>query len=70
MTNLEYLESVKKGDENLKLYIKKKNGEEDYRQVKALEIIAEELCIMNATKVTIPKIKIIIPEEGKKDLGV
>ena len=50
MNNLEYLEKIKKADEDLKLNFKNlvRNEEGDsYRQVKALEIVAEEFCKYN-----------------------
>jgi len=45
MNNLEYLESIKKADEKLTL---KDIDWFTHRKIKALEIIAEELCKLNS----------------------
>jgi len=50
MNNLEYLEKIKKADEDLKLNLKgivRDESGDSYRQAKALEIIAEELIKCN-----------------------
>jgi len=61
MTNLEWLENVRKADGNVDgaieeakkgLFVDEKIGKFifDYRRLKALEIIAEELCKLNKNK--------------------
>jgi len=64
MTNLEYLENIKKEDKTIKEIIdlcdgniKIDNFGYTYRQVKALEIIAEELCILNNPKYEVTALK-------------
>ena len=68
MDNLEYLKKVKDSLADWDVVKKVCEHEIEYRKMKALEIIAEELCIMNNPKyeVTIAKPKIQL---NKKALG-
>ena len=56
MTNLEWLEKIRKEDEEISEEDEKDYWRNDntiymvYRQAKALEIIAEELCLLNKNK--------------------
>lgn len=77
MTNSEYLGKMKKKDEERAKVrsLRREIGgwEIEYRKVKALEIIAEELCIMNDPSVGVtmlkPKIQLSTKEKRGNDQG-
>ena len=51
MNNLEWLEAIKKEDDEFDNGKRDRGSTEiEFRQVKALEIIAEELCLLNKNK--------------------
>jgi len=76
MTNKEWLEEVKKGDEHY-INLEKVNNY-IYRQAKALEIIAEEMTKLNETVSELKKVDMLIkygqeetrPENGDWEVRV
>ncbi len=76
MTNKEWLEEVKKGDEHY-INLEKVNNY-IYRQAKALEIIAEEMTKLNETVSELKKVDMLVkygqeetrPENGDWEVRV
>ena len=76
MTNKEWLEEIKKGDEHY-INLEKVNNY-IYRQAKALEIIAEEMTKLNETVSELKKVDMLIkygqeetrPENGDWEVRV
>ena len=76
MTNKEWLEKIKKGDEHY-INLEKVNNY-IYRQAKALEIIAEEMTKLNETVSELKKVDMLIkygqeetrPENGDWEVRV
>ena len=56
LTNIEYLEKVKREDIRNEVYKNKSEHQIEYRKMRALEIIAEELCEITERNKKIDKV--------------